>query len=247
LRSIREQCRNPGSRRHCETAFAKELRYAFERTGNPLAGGIFIDAKRLADIAQAAFFEETQQQGKPITVSQVEQRLIEQWHQGFQRRAAFALNESDLRRGFFAPLTAQFLTHSRLRFEDRGAMQPTGQRLDSAQARRFAGQRHKNILSDFLCRACIANLPQRCGKNEIDMAGDQRTKGVLRAFGGIGLHQLGVWRIRRHRSLAMLPPRAETGQPFSEMIDSRAALSAHPSATPKGVFGTEGPVSKSYP
>ena len=193
-----QQC---GAARACcnrEAAPAEKPGQAVERAGNAFAGRVFVHAQRQTHVAQAALLQEAQHQRQPVAGTQIQKPFVEQRNQRLKRRRALPFQRGGFGGHFLTPVSTKLRANARLCFEDAGAMQPTGERLDARQSRRFASERGEDILGDLLGQSRVADLPEGRRINQMDVPRHERAKGGFRASRGVGGHELAIRRYRRH-------------------------------------------------
>ena len=181
-----------------EAALAEKPGEPVERAGNAFAGSVFVHAQRRTHIAQAAFLQEAQHQRQSVAVAQVQKPFVEQWNQGVKRRRSISLQQGDLDGRLLAAFAAQFRANAGFRFEDRSAVQPTGERLDTRQPRRLSGERDEDILRNLLGQTRVTDLPEGRRINQMDVPCHERAKGGFRASRGVGGYEFAIRRYRCH-------------------------------------------------
>ena len=87
---------------------------------------------------------------------------------------------------------AQFATQPGLGFEQRGFVEPRGERIIRRELPRLARECAEDVLGNLLGPARVADLVQRSGKDEVNMPPDNFAKGVLISRSGELLQPLEI-------------------------------------------------------
>ena len=191
-----------------DAAFGEELAQAFDGAADAFPGGVFVRAERLADFAQGFVLEIAEQDGGAVGVLERLHGFVEE---GFDVRpvGGGGVHGVQFAGDLFAQLAAGFAADDINGGAAGDLVEPRGEDGVGREAVRLAGEVGEGGLGDLLGQLRRADLAQRGGEDEVEVAADDLGEGLLGMLPGIAFKQLQVTVAHLHEYIAAV---AVTGQ-----------------------------------